>query len=330
MSYIEIYQEKVRDLLNPANKTLKVRESPSLGPYVEASRLAVQDNDEVSRLMTDGTRSRTVAATNMNETSSRSHAVFTLYLVQKQYDSETKLAGEKVSRISLVDLAGSERANSTGATGIRLKEGSLINKSLTTLGRVISALVAASSTETEEGTPKKSGTSGDKVPYRDSVLTFLLKDSLGGNSKTAMIATISPADYEETLSTLRYANQAKKIRNRAVVNEEPSVKYIRELKEELALLRSRASESETSGDQQLIHYKNSAGQVKTITRAELQEQCEENERLMAQVTETWEDKLAKTREIAKAREAALESLGIMVEKNMLGIHVPQNVSRPLP
>ena len=109
------------------------------------------------------------------------------------------MAGEKVSRISLVDLAGSERANATGATGTRLKEGALINKSLTTLGRVISALAGAS-----QGA-RSSKTAVDKVPYRDSVLTWLLKDSLGGNSKTAMIAAISPADYEETLSTLRYA-----------------------------------------------------------------------------------------------------------------------------
>lgn len=137
----------------------------------------------------------------MNETSSRSHAIFTLLLTQRRLDTEIGIAGEKVSRISLVDLAGSERANATGATGTRLKEGALINKSLTTLGRVIAALAAASSA----GTGKKAMAAADKVPYRDSVLTWLLKDSLGGNSKTAMIAAISPADYEETLSTLRYA-----------------------------------------------------------------------------------------------------------------------------
>lgn len=135
----------------------------------------------------------------MNETSSRSHAVFTLLLTQRRHDADVGIAGEKVSRISLVDLAGSERANATGAIGTRLKEGALINKSLTTLGRVISALAGASSGG------RSSKTNTDKVPYRDSVLTWLLKDSLGGNSKTAMIAAISPADYEETLSTLRYA-----------------------------------------------------------------------------------------------------------------------------
>lgn len=155
----------------------------------------------------------------MNETSSRSHAVFTLLLTQRRHDVEMGMAGEKVSRISLVDLAGSERANATGATGTRLKEGALINKSLTTLGRVIAALAAAS-----QASGKAGKAAAEKVPYRDSVrfevlagiwmeadvaatqvLTWLLKDSLGGNSKTAMVAAISPADYDETLSTLRYA-----------------------------------------------------------------------------------------------------------------------------
>lgn len=135
----------------------------------------------------------------------------------------------------MVDLAGSERANSTGATGQRLKEGANINKSLTTLGKVIAALATASQAEGKKG--KKKG--DDFVPYRDSVLTWLLKDSLGGNSKTAMIAAISPADvqYEETLSTLRYADQAKKIKNKAVINEDPNAKLVRELKEELETLR---------------------------------------------------------------------------------------------
>lgn len=150
---------------------------------------------------------------------------------------------------SLVDLAGSERANSTGATGQRLKEGANINKSLTTLGKVISALAAASASDGKKG---KKGKAEEFIPYRDSVrhtssrhpftqspqvLTWLLKDSLGGNSKTAMIAAISPADYEETLSTLRYADQAKKIKNKAVVNEDPNAKLVRELKEELETLR---------------------------------------------------------------------------------------------
>ena len=133
-------------------------------------------------------------------------------------------------------MAGSERANSTGATGQRLKEGANINKSLTTLGKVIASLAAASQSDGKKG---KKGKAEEFVPYRDSVLTWLLKDSLGGNSKTAMIAAISPADvqYEETLSTLRYADQAKKIKNKAVINEDPNAKLVRELKEELEMLR---------------------------------------------------------------------------------------------
>lgn len=142
VSYMEIYCERVRDLLNPKNKgNLRVREHPLLGPYVEdLSKLAVMSYEDIHDLIDEGNKARTVAATNMNETSSRSHAVFTIFFTQQKYDPTTGLATEKVSKISLVDLAGSERADSTGAKGTRLKEGANINKSLTTLGKVISAL----------------------------------------------------------------------------------------------------------------------------------------------------------------------------------------------
>uniref|UniRef100_A0A1I8IF48 Kinesin motor domain-containing protein n=1 Tax=Macrostomum lignano TaxID=282301 RepID=A0A1I8IF48_9PLAT len=142
VSYMEIYCERVRDLLNPKNKAnLRVREHPLLGPYVEdLSKCAVTNFDDINDLIDAGNKSRTVAATNMNETSSRSHAVFNIVLTQKKHDSATELTGERVSKISLVDLAGSERADSTGAQGKRLKEGANINKSLTTLGKVISGL----------------------------------------------------------------------------------------------------------------------------------------------------------------------------------------------
>ena len=163
----------------------------------------------------------------MNATSSRSHSVCTLYLRVEQTDPATKQKGEKTSRICLVDLAGSERQGKTQASGARLKEGANINKSLSTLGRVISAL------------SKKKKES--LVPYRDSKLTFLLKDNLGGNARTVMLAALSPADnnYDETLSTLRYANDAKSITNKAVVNEDPNAKMIRELRDELESLRSQ-------------------------------------------------------------------------------------------
>ncbi|KAF9480826.1 kinesin-like protein [Pholiota conissans] len=332
VSYIEIYNEKVRDLLNPKNTgNLRVREHPSLGPYVEdLSKLAVGSYDEMMTLMDEGNKARTVAATAMNETSSRSHAVFTLLLTMKRRDENTNLDTEKVSRISLVDLAGSERANSTGATGQRLKEGANINKSLTTLGKVISALAMASQTEGKKG---KKGKADDFIPYRDSVLTWLLKDSLGGNSKTAMIAAISPADYEETLSTLRYADQAKKIKNKAVVNEDPNAKLVRELKEELEMLRARvsgASAEETFDpsvppEKQKVTYQTKDGRIKTVTKAELQEQMEASEKLMESLNETWEEKLQRTQEVQKEREKALEELGITVEKNLVGVHTPKKM-----
>uniref|UniRef100_A0A669CV16 Kinesin family member 1C n=1 Tax=Oreochromis niloticus TaxID=8128 RepID=A0A669CV16_ORENI len=232
VSYMEIYCERVRDLLNPKSQgTLRVREHPILGPYVEdLSKLAVTGFTDIRDLMDAGNKARTVAATNMNETSSRSHAVFTIVFTQKRRDQMTSLDTEKVSKISLVDLAGSERADSSGAKGTRLKEGANINKSLTTLGKVISALAEMSSKK------RKS----DFIPYRDSVLTWLLKENLGGNSRTAMIAALSPADinYEETLSTLRYADRAKQIRCNAVINEDPNAKLIRELKAEVERLRN--------------------------------------------------------------------------------------------
>ena len=232
VSYLEIYFERVRDLLNPRNKKpLKVREHHVLGPYVEdLTKLVVSSYKDIKDLIDLGNKARTTASTRMNETSSRSHAVFTLILSQKKYDVDTDRWGEKVSKISLVDLAGSERADSTGAEGLRLKEGATINKSLTTLGKVISAL--------EKNSQKKG--KEQFIPYRESVLTWLLRENLGGNSKTAMIAAISPADinYDETLSTLNYANRTKNIVCRAVVNEDANAKIIRGLKEEIERLRA--------------------------------------------------------------------------------------------
>lgn len=219
VSYFEVYNEHVRDLLVPVNTSqspnyLKIRESPTEGPYVkDLTEVPVRNIDEILRYMKNGDASRTTASTKMNDTSSRSHAVFTIMLRQIHHDMETDETTERSSRIRLVDLAGSERAKSTEATGARLREGSNINKSLTTLGRVIAAL--ADPKQLRPGAKRK-----EVVPYRDSILTWLLKDSLGGNSKTAMIACIAPSDYEETLSTLRYADQAKRIRTRAVVNQD--------------------------------------------------------------------------------------------------------------
>lgn len=245
VSYFEVYNEQVRDLLATAKEgstpngqsqhKLKVRESPTEGPYVEdLSEFSVKSADDVLKFLASGNRARATAATKMNDVSSRSHAVFTLVVKQVITDPETEATEEKTARIRLVDLAGSERANSTGATGQRLREGSNINKSLTTLGRVISALADSSGENSaspgsgrtsqlkrRSGTsPSGNGLSEGVIPYRDSVLTWLLKDSLGGNSKTAMVACISPTDYDETLSTLRYADQAKSIRTCATRNQD--------------------------------------------------------------------------------------------------------------
>ncbi|KGL74303.1 Kinesin-like KIF13A, partial [Tinamus guttatus] len=292
VSYMEIYNEKVRDLLDPkgSRQSLKVREHKVLGPYVDGlSQLAVTNFEDIESLMSEGNKSRTVAATNMNEESSRSHAVFNIIVTQTLYDLQSGNSGEKVSKVSLVDLAGSERVSKTGAAGERLKEGSNINKSLSTLGLVISSLA-----------DQAAGKGKSKfVPYRDSVLTWLLKDNLGGNSQTAMIATISPAadNYEETLSTLRYADRAKRIVNHAVVNEDPNARVIRELREEVEKLKEQLSQAEA------------------MKAPELKEKLEESEKLIKELTVTWEEKLRKTEEIAQERQRQLESMGISLESS---------------
>ncbi|XP_036925413.1 kinesin-like protein KIF28P [Sturnira hondurensis] len=207
-SMLEIYNEQVRDLLSGAKKPggLRVREDSELGFYVEGLKSVPCENyAQIERLMEQGMKMRTTASTNLNASSSRSHMVITLQF--KQVFPDRGLT--KQSSINLVDLAGSERQKSSGAGGDRLREGSRVNLSLTNLGNVISALADAAM-----------GKRVLHVPYRDSVLTKLLQAALGGNSRTTLIAAISPADicYEETLSTLRYAERAKKVRNKAVVN----------------------------------------------------------------------------------------------------------------
>ena len=300
-SYFEIYSERVFDLLNPTtnNSSLKVREHPVVGPYVEGlSRCVVGSFSEIEKLMDEGNKARTVAATNMNSESSRSHGIFNLILTEKSH------LGEKVSKISLVDLAGSERAKSTQAKGERLKEGANINKSLTCLGKVISSLASVD-------TKKKS-----HIPYRDSILTWILKENLGGNSKTAMIATISPSiiNFDETLSTLRYADRAKQIKCHAIVNEDPNVKLIRELKEEILHLKS-------SGVQ------NSPREESTET-SELRDQLKQAEMLIAQLTETNEEKLKKTNDVTLEREKMFQQAGIAVNKKGSTVGVFSNKTSP--
>ncbi|XP_049270556.1 kinesin-like protein unc-104 isoform X1 [Rhipicephalus sanguineus] len=324
VSYMEIYCERVRDLLNPKNKNnLRVREHPLLGPYVEdLSKLAVTSYHDIHSLMDEGNKARTVAATNMNETSSRSHAVFTIIFTQRKTDKDTGLRHRKGNKISLVDLAGSERADSTGAQGTRLKEGANINKSLTTLGKVISALA-------EVATKKKR--KGDFIPYRDSVLTWLLRENLGGNSKTAMIAAISPADinYEETLSTLRYADRAKQIVCKAVINEDANARLIRELKDEISRLKNLllAEGIDVDADDNMNvetgkrkpHLSVSAASENAI------EQLQESEKLIAELNETWEEKLKKTEAIRLQREAVLAEMGVALREDgdTVGVFSPK-------
>ncbi|XP_016891486.1 kinesin-like protein KIF1B isoform X12 [Cynoglossus semilaevis] len=386
VSYMEIYCERVRDLLNPKNKgNLRVREHPLLGPYVEdLSKLAVTSYTDIADLMDAGNKARTVAATNMNETSSRSHAVFTIVFTQKKHDSETDLSTEKVSKISLVDLAGSERADSTGATGTRLKEGANINKSLTTLGKVISALAEVDNCTSKSKKKKKT----DFIPYRDSVLTWLLRENLGGNSRTAMVAALSPADinYDETLSTLRYADRAKNIKCNAVINEDPNNKLVRDLKDEVARLKELlhaqglgdildidpmgddypgsgikylkdiqnnkhrylvASENQRPG-----HFSTAPigsltaspssgalcnqGSLQSVTSIqerimstpggeEAIERLKESEKIIAELNETWEEKLRKTEAIRMEREALLAEMGVAIREDggTLGVFSPK-------
>ncbi|XP_072101240.1 kinesin-like protein KIF1B isoform X6 [Mobula birostris] len=380
VSYMEIYCERVRDLLNPKTKgNLRVREHPLLGPYVEdLSKLAVTSYTDIADLMDAGNKARTVAATNMNETSSRSHAVFTIVFTQKRHDVETDLCTEKVSKISLVDLAGSERADSTGAKGTRLKEGANINKSLTTLGKVISALAEVNKKK------KKS----DFIPYRDSVLTWLLRENLGGNSRTAMVAALSPADinYDETLSTLRYADRAKQIKCNAVINEDPNAKLIRELKDEVTRLKdllcsqglgdildidpmpddysgsgikylkeiqnSNHKYKLASGNQRPGHFStapvgsltaspsstslSSQAAIQSVTSLqerimstpggeEAIERLKESEKIIAELNETWEEKLRKTEAIRMEREALLAEMGVAIREDggTLGVFSPK-------
>lgn len=225
-SYCEIYNEEIRDLLGKdVKEKLELHEHPERGVYVNGlSQHPVHNVVECEKIMQKGWRNRATGSTLMNADSSRSHSIFTINLEMMTADD----AGEehiRAGKLNLVDLAGSERQAKTGATGARLKEATKINLSLSALGNVISALV--------DGKSKH-------IPYRDSKLTRLLQDSLGGNTKTLMVACLSPADnnYDETLSTLRYANRAKNIKNKPKINEDPKDALLRQYQEEIQKLKA--------------------------------------------------------------------------------------------
>ncbi|GMG98384.1 hypothetical protein Nepgr_000224 [Nepenthes gracilis] len=231
-SFLEIYNEQILDLLNPSSVNLQIREDLKKGVYVEGlTESEVTCAREVLQQLIQGSANRKVAATNMNRASSRSHSVFTC-VIESTWDSQG-VTHHRFARLNLVDLAGSERQKSSGAEGERFKEATNINKSLSTLGLVIMNLVSISNGKSLH------------VPYRDSKLTFLLQDSLGGNSKTTIIANISPSNCSslETLSTLKFAQRAKFIKNNAIVNEDASGDVlvmrmqIQQLKKEVSRLR---------------------------------------------------------------------------------------------
>lgn len=323
VSYFEVYNEHVRDLLvtpRPSSSNnpyyLKIRESPTEGPYVkDLTDMPVKNYAELLRYMRLGDNNRTTASTKMNDTSSRSHAVFTIMLKQIHHDLLTDSTTERLARIRLVDLAGSERAKATEATGARLREGSNINKSLTTLGRVIAALADPRHGRVHNGGKTRSK---DVVPYRDSILTWLLKDSLGGNSKTAMIACIAPSDYDETLSTLRYADQAKHIRTRAIVNQD-SVSAaerdaqiaamqdtIRELQVQVSAANQAANEVRR-GNREKEDSKNG---VRDEKLEEYQDKVERMQRLMEEERLVGESKI---RQLVEQNEALRLHLKLAVE-----------------
>lgn len=226
-SYLEIYNEEIHDLLDSnagkQPRKLDLKEDPQKGVFVkDLTQNIVKSIPEIEKAMNFGTNNRKTASTAMNQDSSRSHSIFTIYI-----ETAEDIQGEqriKAGKLNLVDLAGSERSSKTGATGQTLKEGIKINLSLTALGNVISSLVDAKS---------------QHIPYRDSKLTRLLQDSLGGNTKTVMIAALSPADYnyDETLSTLRYASRAKAIKNKPIVNEDPKDALLKQYEEEIKKLK---------------------------------------------------------------------------------------------
>ncbi|MCJ8737247.1 hypothetical protein PDJAM_G00021880 [Pangasius djambal] len=285
-SMLEIYNEQVIDLLSRSSRSaggLRVREDQQRGFYVEGLRRVACDGAvQVEQLMEQGTRTRTTAATHLNANSSRSHMLIIIQL--KQIFSKECVT--KQSNINLVDLAGSERQRSSGSEVDRLKEGTAINLSLTTLGNVISALAEVAL-----------GKKAVYVPYRDSVLTKLLQSALGGNSRTVMIATLSPADicYEESLSTLRYAERAKRIQNKAVVNEGPTERLVKELKAEnakLLLKLSKLDQNERRSDQEmkdlrrlLTHNELQIRAIQTLWEQHLQEALKDWETQYTTITQ---------------------------------------------
>ncbi|KAM6240939.1 kinesin-like protein KIF17 isoform 4-T5 [Porphyrio hochstetteri] len=293
-SYLEIYNEDIRDLLGADTKQkLELKEHPEKGVYVKGLSLhTVHSVAQCEQIMEMGWRNRAVGYTLMNKDSSRSHSVFTVNMEISTLDDQGQ-DHLRAAKLNLVDLAGSERQSKTGATEERLKEAIKINLSLSALGNVISALV--------DGRCKH-------IPYRDSKLTRLLQDSLGGNTKTLMVACLSPADnnYDESLSTLRYANRAKNIKNKPCINEDPKDALLREYQEEIkklkAILAEQMSTNNLSG---LLSAETTHLEVKPAPLLKPQLDLEAEKQL---IREEYEERLAQLKASYEAEQASRASL----------------------
>nr|CAA67928.1 kinesin-like protein [Drosophila melanogaster] len=351
VSYFEIYNEKIHDLLSVQHAAaatgestpiqqqqqqqrpaLKVREHPIFGPYVvDLSAHSVDSYSALRNWLAVGNSQRATASTAMNDKSSRSHSIFNIVLNLTDLSSDDGLSSDtdsstasslrqtRRSKISLVDLAGSERISVSGSNGERIREGVSINKSLLTLGKVIAAL--ADSRKASANGPLGSGTPSTFVPYRESVLTWLLRENLGGNSKTVMLATISPASIhaDETLATLRYACKARSIVNRVKVNESPHDKIIRDLRAEVDRLKSLRNEYERQ--RRLSGNSNNPVPRKIIietsvdeTEVEaLRQQLAERERELSRAQKSWMEKLKEAEDQRKSELRVLKRRGLALE-----------------
>ena len=321
-SYMELYKEDVRDLLSPNPKAkLELHEKPDTGVYVkDLTTTVVRSTDELKEIQLIGRKNRTTAETKMNDRSSRSHALFTITIETSEpgVDGKPKI---RAGKFHMVDLAGSERQSKTEATAERLIEATQINLSLSTLCLVISSLVDAKNSF---------------IPYRNSKLTRLLQDSLGGNTKTVMIANIGPADYnyDESLNSLRYASRAKFITNKPRINEDPKDAMIREFQSEIERLKAELEKldkdpnatSETLLRQQVILEK--LGGAK-ISQDKLEELARENQ---AKVKEAEERaKLAKlnTQEVVSEKNKIMENLKKHKEEQQKNLEDKQELQKRL-
>eukprot|EP00931_Biecheleriopsis_adriatica_P023848 TRINITY_DN14980_c0_g1_i1.p1 TRINITY_DN14980_c0_g1~~TRINITY_DN14980_c0_g1_i1.p1 ORF type:complete len:1119 (+),score=240.91 TRINITY_DN14980_c0_g1_i1:87-3443(+) len=304
ISFMEIYNEQIRDLLNPGRETidLKVMDHPELGAYVPGlTEAPCREMTDVKKLLDFGTKKRVTAATNMNSGSSRSHAVFT---IRAQRLTGPKPAANKPdnrkslsSRVNMIDLAGSERIARSGAEGLRLREGCAINQSLTALGLVIKQIGEAQ----REGRRRRFGADErtKAIPFRASKLTFLLRESLAGNSKTFMIAAISPASSsaEETVSTLRFASSVKRVKTVAMQNVDKKDEIVASLQAEATRLAELLDSIGPEG----------AGDAVVM---DLHEDIAERERLLAELTKSHGQQLAEARLLQAMREEVFKDMGL--------------------